>query len=97
MEHWFAMLLLLLTGNNFLWSGWLIAYSSISLIIWNTEACTRQKHLPKAIWMLYGEGVPRDLAELLTLARVGPKIAILTLEFGYNEYAISSIELSSIV
>jgi len=39
--------------------------------------------------MLYG-----DLAELLNLATVGPKIAILTLELGYNEYVAHLIELS---
>jgi len=54
------------------------------------------KDLVQAIWMLHGGRVPRDLSELVKLAGVGPKIAILTLEIGYNEYAVSSIDLSGI-
>ena len=45
--------------------------------------------------MLHGGRVPRDLKELVKLSGVGPKIAILTLEFGYEEWAVSLNELSS--
>jgi len=46
------------------------------------------KDLAQAIRMLHGGRVPRDLKELVNLSGVGPKIAILTLEFGYQEWAV---------
>jgi len=58
---------------------------------------TMLEDLVQAIWMLYGGKMPNDLAELLKLASVGPKIAFLTLEFGYNKIAVNSIELSGIL
>ena len=54
-----------------------------------------QKHaqdledLAQAIRMLHGGRVPNNLKELVNLSGVGPKIAILTLEFGYDDWAIS--------
>ena len=53
------------------------------------------KDLAQAIRMLHGGRVPSNLRELVDLAGVGPKIAILTLEFGYQEWAVSLNELSS--
>jgi len=51
------------------------------------------KDLAQAIQMLHGGRVPRDLKELVNLSGVGPKIAILTLEFGYQEWVVSLNEL----
>jgi len=51
------------------------------------------KDLAQAIRMLHGGRVPSNLRELVNLAGVGPKIAILTLEFGYQEWAVSLNEL----
>ncbi len=55
------------------------------------------KDLAQAIWMLHGGIVPRELKELVKLSGVGPKIAILTLEFGYSEWAVSWNESSSML
>jgi len=52
------------------------------------------KDLAQAIRMLHGGRVPRDLKELVNLYGVGPKIAILTLEFGHQEWVVSLNELS---
>ena len=51
------------------------------------------KDLAQAIWMLHGGRVPNNLRELVNLSGVGPKIAIPTLEFGYQDWAVSLNEL----
>ncbi len=42
--------------------------------------------------MLHGGKVSNNLLDLLSLARAGPKTAILTLKYGFKEIAVSYID-----